>query len=550
MLRNLRTQILLWTILPLVILLLAFSVTGARNHRDSMQALVAERNAALTLTLAHEMEAILAGYTTSFELLATSETLRHGDRQAIESRLEEASQLIDAQLLVVPAGHDIDAQGETFNTMGASLPWAAEATSRVLSEAIRPPVTALQSERIAFWGIPIAERDAWLLAGVPIARLTEPLSGQRMGTYTLSDTLGRVLTGGPLPADLASFDLENKNSGVFFTTESETQLVIAYAPISGTDWILIMREPWEPLVADVLRFERVIPFVLLSAGLVSLLTLFFGLRYLVQPLQALRHQAERIGAGDFEAASHPVGGVTEISKLHDTLNRMAHQIQRYQQALKGYLGAITSVQEEERARLARELHDGTVQMLIALNQRAQMAQRGLSRNPARAAERLAELRAMISDGIEEVRRFSGALRPLYLEELGLAPAIEMLARSANATYQLVGTQKRLDDEKEVALYRMTGEALSNARRHSQAEHIAISLIFAETAVTLQVHDDGVGFDVPTDFVDLARAGHFGLMGMHERAHFVGAQLQIHSAPGEGTTVTVTVSAIDVRFNNQ
>ncbi|MGB0384234.1 MAG: histidine kinase [Ardenticatenaceae bacterium] len=540
MLRNLRTQILLWTILPLVILLLAFSITGARNHRDSMQALVAERNAALTLTLAHEMEAILAGYTTSFELLATSKVLQYGDKEAISSRLEEASQLIDAQLLVVPAGHDIDAQAESFNTMGASLPWAAEATNRVLSEPLRPPVTATRDGGMAFWGIPIAEREAWLLAGVPIARLREPLSGQRMGTYTLSDTLGQVLTGGPLPADMGSFNIENKKSGVFFTTESESQLVIAYAPISGTDWILIMREPWEPLVADVLRFERVIPFVLLSAGLVSLLTLFFGLRYLVQPLQALRHQAERIGAGDFEAASHPVGGVTEISKLHDTLNRMAHQIQRYQQALKGYLGAITSVQEEERARLARELHDGTVQMLIALNQRAQMAQRGLSRNPTRAAERLAELRTMISDGIEEVRRFSGALRPLYLEELGLAPAIEMLARSANATYQLVGTPKRLDDEKEVALYRIAGEALSNTRRHSQAKQIAISLTFTETAVTLQVRDDGIGFDVPTDFIDLARTGHFGLMGMHERAHFVGAQLQIDSAPGEGTTVTVSV----------
>ena len=361
-----------------------------------------------------------------------------------------------------------------------------------------------------------------------------------MGSYTLSDTLGRVLMGAPLPADVASFEFENQKSGVFFTTESANQLVVAYAPIAGTDWILIMREPWEPLVTDVLRFERVIPFVLLSAGLVSLLTLFFGLRYLVQPLQALQHQAERIGAGDFEAASNPVGGVTEIEELHDTLDRMAHQIQRYQQALKGYLGAITSAAESERASLARELHDGTVQMLIALNQRAQMAQRGLSRNPTRAAERLAELRAMISDGIEEVRRFSGALRPLYLEELGLAPAVEMLARSANATYQLVGTPKRLDDEKEVALYRMAGEALSNTRRHSQAEHIAISLTFTGTAVTLQVRDNGIGFDVPTDFVDLARAGHFGLMGMHERAHFVGAQLQIRSTPGEGTTVTVIV----------
>jgi signal transduction histidine kinase len=283
------------------------------------------------------------------------------------------------------------------------------------------------------------------------------------------------------------------------------------------------------------------PIVLLIAAVASLLALFFGLRYVVRPLQKLDTQADRIGQGDFDAVAESVGGVKEIEDLRRTLDRMARQVQRYQAALEGYLGALTQAQEEERARLARELHDGTVQTLIALGQQTQLVQRVLGRDRDRAAARLAGLRKMIGEAVEEVRRVSRALRPLYLEELGLVPALEMPARETGAVFWINGSTRRLGADQELALYRIAQEALSNTQRHAKARQINMSLTFVEESVTLRVQDDGTGFLVPGNFTEFARNGHFGLLGMHERAQHAGGRLTLTSAVGHGTVVEVRLA---------
>ncbi|MCZ7528384.1 MAG: sensor histidine kinase [Acidimicrobiia bacterium] len=183
-----------------------------------------------------------------------------------------------------------------------------------------------------------------------------------------------------------------------------------------------------------------------------------------------------------------------------------------------------------------------MQTLIALGQRLQMIQRTLERDPQRAGARLAELRVMAGEAVDEVRRFSRALRPVYLEELGLAPALEMLAHESGAHFQGRGQARRLSPEQEGALFRIAQEALSNATRHAQTTHLQIRLEFDEQRVSLHVQDDGVGFALPDHFHDLTRNGHFGLVGMVERAQIVGGRLTIASKPGDGTTVSVTLSA--------
>ncbi len=120
------------------------------------------------------------------------------------------------------------------------------------------------------------------------------------------------------------------------------------------------------------------------------------------------------------------------------------------------------------------------------------------------------------------------------------PALEMLAREAGAAFHVTGPPCHLSAEKELVLYRVAQEALNNALYHAQAHHIKIELMFAEAGVTLRVHDDGVGFPVPERFTDLARSGHFGLMGMHERIHLVGGRLTVTSTPGQGTAVEAWV----------
>jgi signal transduction histidine kinase len=322
--------------------------------------------------------------------------------------------------------------------------------------------------------------------------------------------------------------------------------VVAYAPVyrsardGGTTWALIGEEPWSEILSPWLRTSLLGPLILIPAVAVALVALWFAVQRVIHPLQRLNAQVAALGRGDFEEVNAPVGGIEEIQELQRALARMAAQVRAYQQSMRGYLGAVTSAQEDERKRLARELHDQTIQDLIALKQRVR---RKAARDPAEVGPRLAELQGMLETTMDEVRRFSRALRPLYLEEAGLVAALEALARDAEqgglqVSFQAEG-DARLAPEVELALYRIVQEALHNAVRHAQASSIHIGLM-VDDDVAVQVQDDGAGFVPPQRVSDLAEAGHFGLMGMHERAQLVGAHLVIRSRPGAGTTIEAHV----------
>jgi signal transduction histidine kinase len=284
--------------------------------------------------------------------------------------------------------------------------------------------------------------------------------------------------------------------------------------------------------------------------LLALVALWFGARQVVQPLQALEARATALAWGDYQAVEESVGGIEEIRRLQRALIHLAQKVQNAQQSLRGYIGAITAGQEEERKRLARELHDDTIQSLIALNQRVQLAQLNLVKShpsedlsPTRELE---EIQNLIELTISDLRRLTQALRPLYLEDLGLVAALEMLARETSQSSNLAiefhrrGPERRLSPEEELALFRMAQEGLNNVVRHAQAEHASLSLVFSPQELTLTIADDGRGFEVPESPAEFAPSGHFGLLGLHERAELIGAHMEIHSAPGQGTRLVITL----------
>jgi signal transduction histidine kinase len=275
--------------------------------------------------------------------------------------------------------------------------------------------------------------------------------------------------------------------------------------------------------------------------LIAVIAIALGARRVIRPLQQLETQAARAGQGDFSALGQPIGGIAEIQTLHTTMGRMADQIQRYQRSLQSYAAALSRSQEDERSRLARELHDETVQSLIALGHRVQMAERALRRDPQVAATKLAELREMTQTTLEEVRRVIRGLRPIYLEDLGLLPSIEMLAQSVGSednldiTLRIEGEAQRLAPVRELALFRIVQEALNNIVKHAGAKHVQIELKFMDALLVI-VTDDGAGFTLPDRLDTLTDSNHFGLVGMRERAESIGARLTIRSAPGQGATI--------------
>jgi signal transduction histidine kinase len=325
--------------------------------------------------------------------------------------------------------------------------------------------------------------------------------------------------------------------------------LVSLARVEGADWSVIAWEPVEDLIGPILRLSSLAPVVAAGAAVLSLLILGFGWRTIVRPLQQLAQAAEQVSWGDLSAISDPVGGAQEIHDLHQALMDMADRIQGYEAGMRDYLAAMTRGQEAERARLARELHDGPVQDLIALRQRAEMAQRLVGRGEAEQAEALLEeLRSAELTTLEELRRLIGALRPSYLEDLGFVPALEMLVRqvaertAAQVQLETVCTDQRLAPEVELAAYRIAQEALNNALQHARAENITVRVRCDSDGVTLSVGDDGVGFELPPRPDLLTQAGHFGLLGMRERATLLGGSFRIHTAPGEGTRATVRLPA--------
>jgi signal transduction histidine kinase len=190
-----------------------------------------------------------------------------------------------------------------------------------------------------------------------------------------------------------------------------------------------------------------------------------------------------------------------------------------------------------------------IQALIALDHRSQVLKRYLNDDPA-GQDVLAEVRGMTAEAIEDLRRIIRAMRPIYLEDFGLVPALEVLARDCSASgdadvhFEKEGMPHRLPPEQEMTLYRVAQEALNNARRHSDASKIWLKVRFEPEEVIVSIRDNGVGFRAPKQVTDLPRNGHFGLIGMFERAELAGANLRIDSAPGRGTTITIRTKAAE------
>jgi len=332
--------------------------------------------------------------------------------------------------------------------------------------------------------------------------------------------------------------------GSHFLPAADGEHVVAFSPVQPTGWALVLEEPWQSVISPALQASQAAPLVLIPGLLVTLLALWFGARQVIRPLRRLQQQAEELTESEYPRLADPVGGIAEIRQLQASLSTMAARIQAAHQALQSYIGSITLAQEEERRRLARELHDATIQDLIAIDHRIQMLGGGLEAADEQLASQLDGLRREVVRCIQELRRLTGALRPMYLEDLGLVPALEMLAKDAqrdlavSVGFEVEGRPRRLSPEAELAVFRIVQEALSNVARHAKASQAVLQLRYAVDKLTIQIQDDGEGFRPTERIADLASRGHYGLLGMQERAQLAGARLSLTSESGKGTQVSI------------
>lgn len=207
------------------------------------------------------------------------------------------------------------------------------------------------------------------------------------------------------------------------------------------------------------------------------------------------------------------------------------------------LGSLVQAQEEERARLARELHDGAGQTLTSLLVRLKVAEK--KNNSPDLHNELTNMQGIVSETIEQIRELSYRLRPETLDEFGLDRALELLVQEMTQGTEIAGSYScnfqasEFTAEAEVVLYRIAQEGLTNIVRHSKAHHLTLSLNLENRGAKMCIEDDGVGFD-PDRISPRDGQRHLGLISMRERAEILGGSLEVYTAPNKGTTVEVFI----------
>lgn len=552
-LRGLTVQVLAIIVLPLTLLLLLIAFGSVSLHQQDMRALVGERDEravqAAAAALASELHHRSANISNLAALAELSADLSFSATEDLLSDFDGGLAYLDRDQRLIAS------------TSPSQLwDWVAQsdislASSPSIDPVFSSPFLDPDSNRLFVMVSQVIPARNIIVAGAfsPQALAKETLStsypdSPHVTIFLLDPSQQILFASGPLATESIHPDHPGVaealrgESGTTYLRQGDIEHVVAYSSIAPTGWALVTEEEWAMVTSPSLQLTQIAPLVIVPAFILTLVALWFVASRIVQPLQRLESKAAALAWGDFETIKEPVGGISEVQHLQIELTQMSRKVQAAQEGLHDYIGAITSAQEEERNRLARELHDDTIQAVIALKQRVQLARKSIKDQAGKQS--LEELEVLAEQTIENLRRLTRALRPIYLEDLGLVTALEMLTRETGQNnnvavdFQKTGQERRLPHETELALYRIAQEALTNVVKHSNATRAEVIIGFEVSQILMTVIDNGTGFEMPRSPTDFAASGHFGLLGIRERADLIGARLDVDSALGKGTRLTV------------
>ncbi|SPF50093.1 Signal transduction histidine-protein kinase/phosphatase DegS [Candidatus Desulfosporosinus infrequens] len=258
------------------------------------------------------------------------------------------------------------------------------------------------------------------------------------------------------------------------------------------------------------------------------------LEHSLRQMQITIERAENLMTQLSTAVSLLQGGVEEA------LETLSYD-QRQEMVLR-----VIRAQEEERRRLAREIHDGPAQTLANIVLRLEIAEKLLEIDPSRLKAELKDLKNLVRSNLQDIRRIIFDLRPMALDDLGLVPAIAKYLDNFQENYgincelQIEGREKRLFPAMEVALFRLIQEGMTNVAKHAHTEKVDISLVYHKNTTIARIQDYGKGFE--TSLVLNAPGEHFGLIGMRERVEMFSGRFSVQSTLGKGTTIELSIPA--------
>ena len=567
---RLRPQIVVATFVPLVIFAIVSAVVAGYALVQVPRQLVLQRQTALTQVAAAGVAADLRGYVRLLESVAGELADNAGrlgrqqeilaERTGLLGRFTAGSALLDARGTAVAV---TSGQEAAFGLNYAFRTYYREVQSTgqpAFSTVVRDDPGGYNTVVIAvpvlkngdFAGVLLGEfaldRPEW---ANDLDLIRTPQGGRVFladsnGTLIYHPDPGHIGTSIRGNTPLWALTQEPSAPTAILQTAQDRPVVASVAPIPGAGWWVVTEESWDTVLAPVAAYRLSAGGLLAFGVALAFVALLYSVRRVTRPLEALLIEGRRVASGQ---AFRPVavGGPADVRDLLTVVNRMVARLDEASATLRTFALRVLQTQEEERLRLARDLHDETVQQLVGLAQRIELCADATGDSPpGNVRQQLQEIQVQAYSLAAEVRRMSNSLRPSILEDLGLWPAIQIIARDLERQLprtkiqcEVVGREARLPAELELTVFRIAQEALNNIRKHAtSATRVNIALIFDDVwGVALMVEDDGPGFEA-LDAASQVCSGQLGLMGMAERAQLFGGSLSIVSAPGEGATVSL------------
>jgi signal transduction histidine kinase len=319
------------------------------------------------------------------------------------------------------------------------------------------------------------------------------------------------------------------------------------AQVGRTDWTIHLAQPLSDALGPVFWLRRLLVWSSVLSCAFAIVLAWGAAQSVRRPILRLTADAQRLANGDLKRPIAPEG-FDEIGQLAAALEQMRKALAQ-DELLGRLLRKVIAAQEEERKRLARELHDETLQQLTALGMQLDLI--GGSQKPAEPPGRLAEARNLVGQMVDDLHRVIYDLRPSILDDLGLLPAIHWYAerlssRGVAVQFEFPEAPLDLTPEARIAVYRVVQEALSNVERHAHAETVLVACNVSPTELSIEIEDDGIGFD-PEEMRQPRESGQgLGLLGMRERLALLGGTCSVESHVGQGTRVVIRLPLVSAQ----
>lgn len=604
---NLWTRLVLVLTIGFITLFGVFSLVSLRVLDDSTQRILAERQVIAQMAAQRYDELLTQAYYELDKASTLAEFDPSAPDLSNESLVlaETHGQLGSASLGVVfldARGRVVLAQPDNSRRTGAdymTLPSIAQVIQTGKRNVSGPFLDPASGKPAVAVTIPIFDRDEHLMSMLSSwIDLTSPLMVMAVeqarklgetGHAEIVDDRGIVIASTeshahPLdPGDHSKFYLRMlaaHRAGVENVPEENDAYtgemhVMAFAPLSVARWGIAVGGTEAETFAPVRQLQTYI----FLFGAFSFVGIFFatlwGARLLVRPVQVLTGAAKRIADGDL---SEPIrlseGG--EIGTLADSFEAMRvrlqksladitawnnelesrvkdrtqeletlnAELQRQELERRRLLERVINAQEEERKRVARELHDETAQALTAVLLSLEGIEANLTEIPPALRERVVRAKMLGGNALRDLRALIHDLRPTALDDLGLFPAIRWLAAQhleplgMRVSFETHALKSRLPSPVETVVFRVMQEAISNIARHANAHCVRIMLGANSAGMIARIEDDGQGFDPAK--TPSAPGEAWGMVGMRERANLIGGHVKVNSAPGHGTQIEIKI----------